>query len=762
MRKILFHFVICAFCACSALAAVRGPDAVMRGVDGTNRDAVSVASRAANIPRAVALRVNSRDGNTRTRAAATTKTVTRATRTSVSPRGAITTAAANAMRPSRSAANKSARAATTNVATNTFNYEHSECQDAYFACMDQFCATVDDRYRRCACSAKLDVVKNREKALGDASGQLQDFKNLNIESILKTPAEVKAMLSASEGELKLAKKRDTSASMKKLTAISDVLTNTRNNAMSTGGQLDIAGDIKQIWNTTDLISGSSIANLTGEALYNAVHAQCAELVAGQCPSQSTLDMVVSAYGMYIENDCATILAALDKQATNANAAIRETNREMMTARLENYDAHNSAAINDCVAGVRADLTADTACGTDFVHCLDITGLYLNKSNGTPIYSAKFYELENQISLSGDVLTNSINAKMIAELNRKKEFAKNTLETCRDLADEVWDEFLRQAITEIYQGQKAKIRQVKNECMDVVNKCYDEKTKRLRDYSNIEEQMLLGDRLELSEEMCTDKLTTCSNLYGGGATGLELLIVEMRNITNQKIAQNCLGTLQEYAKKLCRIPSTDTLHSYPYGCRVYTPGDILYATNPNCTYINTPNPTNLVSPDYGDWQSVLGSITPQGFANVLNNYMCPANRIYTSCNQDYYLSGGKCYECPDDWICPGGGEGTAYPKSGTCGDNYIGSLYQKMVVYALQYCVRPSESNNQIPNEVLADVNVVMDSIKVDMATVLAAECERQNGVWTTVFDSTTITDKNTNFYNNTNADLGWGLCRSAE
>ena len=122
------------------------------------------------------------------------------------------------------------------------------------------------------------------------------------------------------------------------------------------------------------------------------------------------------------------------------------------------------------------------------------------------------------------------------MNNKKKFAERTLETCRDIADSVWDEFLRQAITEIYQGVQSKIRTVKNECMDVVNTCYDEKTKQLRDYSNIEEQMLLGARLELSEEQCSEKLETCSNLYGGGPTGMELLVTEMRNITNQKIAQ----------------------------------------------------------------------------------------------------------------------------------------------------------------------------------------------------------------------------------
>ena len=779
MKKAVVSIVMCAICTCSALAAGRGSDAVLRGTTNTvnNRTSGNVSSRVATTttaPRAVLSRsgntVRTRDVVGRTRSATTQTRKTARVATNNNVRGAIISAG-NSLRPARSAVKKSTARASVSSLFNTntstprvFDAEYETCQTAYFTCMDQFCAMQNESYRRCICSSKLETVKARERALSQTATQLQDFKDLNIDAILKTPEEVKAMLSATEGELKYSQSRDKSQSQKQLNAISDVLEQTRKNAMSTSGQLDVGGDIKQVWNTTDLISGANIANLTGESLYNAVHSQCAELVREQCSSDTALKMVMSAYGMYIENDCATLLTALDKQSTNANTAIRQTNREMMTARLENYDSHNSAAINECIAGVRENITADTACGANYVHCLDLTGRYLNKNTGEPIYTANFYELNDQVSLSGDVLTNATNAKLVNELNRKKEFAKKTLETCRDIADEVWDEFMRQAITEIYQGQQARIRQVKNECMDVVNTCYDTTTAQLRDYSNIEEQMLLGDRLELSEEMCAEKLSTCSNLYGGGSTGLELLIAEMRKITDQKISQNCLDTLKEYAGKLCRVSGSDTLHNYPYGCRVYTPGDILYATSTECTYINNPTYNALdmtgLRPSAADTDDVTPNIPSE-----LAGQACWENRTYISCNDGFFLHTNKCYTCPDGWSCI---DGNMRPtgSADNCG-NYIGSLYQKMVVYALQYCVRPSEANNSIPNEVLGNVNMVMDSIRADMASVLAAECEKLDGEWVKDFEKVdestcepdgTLYEKNTKFYNSTNANLCWGLC----
>ena len=277
--------------------------------------------------------------------------------------------------------------------------------------MDQFCATVDETYRRCICSSRLNEIKQKQSALSQTSDSLANFHDFNLDIIDKSAEEVQAMTSATAGEQIAASSKDDSDSAKQLTAISDVLAKTKSKSLSTAGTLDAGGDIKAIWNTTDLASGANIANLTGESLYNAVNAQCSEMMTSVCPA-SILDMVVSAYGMYIENDCATMSTDLSKKKNAANSTIRETGREMAVARLANYDAHNSLSINDCISSVRKDLTANTACGTDFVHCLDVTGLYLNIDTGEPIYSSNFYNLANQISLSGNILNNQTNHMVV--------------------------------------------------------------------------------------------------------------------------------------------------------------------------------------------------------------------------------------------------------------------------------------------------------------------------------------------------------------
>ena len=768
MRKVL-HIILAIFVSVGvANAAVRSTNSTTRASQKNTSARQQTQNTTARATSTNITRTNTSSQKIATRAAKTTARQSAAIARAVSP-GAVTRSATVAKStPQRTATptNTTVRTARATVSTSGIvTPGYNVCRDAYFTCMDQFCGTANDQYRRCICSSKLSEVQSREKALSQAADQIQNFKDLNISVIDKSSAEVGAMLSASDGELAQSKAQDNSASASKLAGISAVLADTKNKSLSTAGTLDIAGDIRQIWSTTDLAGGTNISNLTGESLYNAVHAQCAQMVSTQCPSDTILDMATSAYGMYIENDCSLLINNLDKQLTNANTTIRDTEHEMQLARLENYNTHNATVINDCVAQVRADLTGNAACGPDYVHCLDVTGLYLTYTTGEPIYSPNFYQLENQTSLTGDVLTNQTNRMLVAKLNNMRDFASRGLDTCRDLADTVWDEFMRQAIAEIHQGQQERIRQVKNECLDVVNTCYDTQSQQLKDFSNTDEKLVLGARLELAEEICREKLDACSNLYGGGTNGLNELIIAMSDITEQKIAQQCADALRDFVKKQCAVPGNDTLHSYPYGCRTYAPGDAKYMFNSACNRA-TPATKDLIHID-----------TPSD-----DPYQCGINKKYTSCNQGYVMTyngyvdlipkpGNKCLKCPPDkFECEGG---TNPPKPKTTSDStddtkcpkdaaeYIGSMYHMLARYAADVCMRPSAENKYaLSQSILQDISTVMTEIRSDMITELAKECERLDGNWSSIppqesIDQESIDNK---FYTETATSEKWGYC----
>ena len=678
---------------------------------------------------------------------------------------------------------KISRAATT-VKTRTFGDNYNSCRDAYFTCMDQFCANQNETYRRCVCSSKLANIQKQEKLLAQTDSNLKSFEDLNIDVISKNAAEVKAMGSASDGEN--AVKKDKSTSANTLKNISGVLNDSKKQSLSTGGKLDAGGDIKAIWSTTNLIGGTDIANLTGEALFNAVHSQCSEIVASACAS-SDLKMISSAYGMYIENDCSVLQKKLSTQTNAANASIRSTRHKMQDARYENYNVHNSVSINDCIAKVRADITADTACGKDYIHCLDFSGKFLNLTTGEAIYSPDFYQIENQLSLSGDILKNSKNTSFITMLDKKRVFAKKSLDLCQDDANDVWQEFLRQALVEIYQGQQKRVETVKKECLQIVNECYAKQSESLKNFADKSAQTTVAQTMVLSEKMCTEKLETCSNLYGGGPQGLETLIATMTGITDLTIEQSCPELLTSFTRSICAVSENDSMHAYPYGCRKYAPGESYYAKNPICN-------ETLVNP-FSRSDILLSNLTTQAYTDYTSGVCQDYSKRYTKCNFGYYLyaqsacanhslcfaaqNGSSqngyyataCITCPNTHICPGGDSEPVSINQDLyteCGQYYIGSLYQQLVRYALQNCTRPSNETHVLSDSLLAEVDKVAKSVRSALISELSKECSDLGGYWV---DATWIDENQngehdktgdvlfTDFYVSTGANKLWGYCK---
>jgi hypothetical protein len=274
--------------------------------------------------------------------------------------------------------------------------------------------------------------------------------------------------------------------------------------------------------------------------------------------------------MYIEQDCNVVAASMEGKKVEAAGIIRTTGREMEQARLQNYDAHNSTAINECIAQVRKDLTDDGACGKNYVHCADVSGLYLDYNTGEPIYSPDFFKLEKQVTLEGDFMRSNTNRLLLALLERKKSSAARGLDTCRDVADSVWDEFKRQAVIEIYQLQQGRVKQVRDECLSAVEKCYDEKIGQLKNFGNIDEQIIIGQSVGTAEALCKEKLLTCSNVFGGGAQGMAALIDFAQDLGSAMISEGCEKALDEFIHDVC-APVNDTAHGWPYACRLRQPG-----------------------------------------------------------------------------------------------------------------------------------------------------------------------------------------------
>ena len=470
---------------------------------------------------------------------------------------------------------------------------YSTCRDAYATCMDQFCANANDTYRRCFCSDRFTSFRETEDKLDSALQMLADFQDTNLNAVDKTAAEVNAMYTATAGEDAI--KKDTSASQKLLDNIDSILsgrsyTSTQSQSNSLG-ILDFSGfgDTDDIWGGSSSIfggnSGADLSTAEGKQLYNSASEQCAQILSESCGTDAMFNLARSAYSIMITQDCNAYEKNLNAKRASLEETIRTAEKYLREARLEEYRAHNSADVNECLAKVESAMQQSTACGENYGACLDYTGLYINSSTGEPIYSKALFGLQNLIKFDGTADVVGANPNFDAILENKKMFATTALDSCRDLADTVWNEFKRAAIIKIAQAQDEKIQEIKDSCVTTIKQCYDNTTGALKDMDTTKSQSTGAIAAATARGACYDKVLACAALYGdtngcvynastgklenngNNVCGLQSLLTFVDTVDSVKIAEGCESVLTKYAHELCdpKVGDTDDDIVYPMGC-----------------------------------------------------------------------------------------------------------------------------------------------------------------------------------------------------
>jgi len=470
----------------------------------------------------------------------------------------------------------------------------ASCRDAYATCMDQFCANANDTYRRCYCSDRFTGFRETSENLDTALGMLADFQNENLDAVDKTAAEVTAMYMASEGEKAI--KKDTSASQKLLNNISNILsgkstvkTNTNLNSL---GVLDFSSfefDEGDIWGESSSIFGgdsaSNIADLEGKALYNKVNKQCMEIVKDACGSDAVFNLARSSYSIMISQDCNVIEKNINAKRAAVEETVRTAQKYLRDARLDEYRAHNSADVLECLGKVETAMRNPLACGENYERCMDYTGKYISYDTGEAIYSKELFGLNSLIILDGSADVLKANSEYDKWLDKnKKKFAETALDSCRDISNVVWQEFKRSALIQMAQAQDDRIQKIKDSCVETIKECYDEKSETLYDMDTTDMQSTGAVVAVAARGTCYDKVLACAALYGdqdgckfddkskkltnapGKKCGLQSLLAFVDTVDAVKVAEGCEIALTKYAHQLCdpQVGDDDTV-VYPAGC-----------------------------------------------------------------------------------------------------------------------------------------------------------------------------------------------------
>jgi hypothetical protein len=469
---------------------------------------------------------------------------------------------------------------------------YSSCRDAYATCMDQFCAIADDAYRRCYCSDKFATLRDTSDNINTALGILVDFQNNNLNAINKTAAEVDAMYSSTAGEMAI--KKDTSASQKMLDEIGDVLSGKKNKKGSSSGNsslgiIDFTGlaDVGDVWSSDSSTvfnsrASDSMSGLEGRALYKRASSQCASIMGANCTSDTMFNLASSAYSIMVTQDCNVLEKTVNAKKENLMQTVRKAEQILRNARLEEYRAHNSQDVNECLNKVEAAMTEPLVCGQNYEKCLDYTGLYINATTGEPI-SHQLFDLNKISPVLGDIDVIESNPRWNEFLDSKQKFVVTALDTCRNLADDVWLEYKRSAMVRIAQMQDAKIEQFKNSCVQTIKECYNTNDDTLKDLTD---DVLGGTAYDVGatraitvRNVCYQDVLACAAMYGdvdgcqydqnsrkivprkgGGKCGLSALLAYVDSVDTARVAQGCESALIAKAHDMCDPVNSPTTYT----------------------------------------------------------------------------------------------------------------------------------------------------------------------------------------------------------
>lgn len=327
----------------------------------------------------------------------------------------------------------------------------SSCQDKYNACMDSGCMIDNESGGRCQCSNK--------------------FKELNeiLNQIKKKDLQNQKVLSAAE---QVIDEQKYGASV-----IRD----------------DMYADDEDIDEVK--LSGS-----IGDKLRSEMHAICIEKIP-ECKSQFSL--VTNLYSQKIKSDCAAFENALKEQQQSVREKRAEVKKSVRANALAQYKESNKYDLGQCTIQFTECMKTTAECGYDFSGCVDSVG-------HDNIYGKAF----DQVAIEGVNSSVLIAKSTLDVLESKKVICESVTKQCTNVADQVWDSFLKNALPEIKMAELKSESDIRTSCLSKMSNCFQKACKDNIESTDVDSYDMCLTRPDTMKSLCRVEIEPCLAATGG--------------------------------------------------------------------------------------------------------------------------------------------------------------------------------------------------------------------------------------------------------
>ena len=315
-----------------------------------------------------------------------------------------------------------------------------ECTAKFNGCMDSFCMLDNENGGRCICSNKhatFDSILEEIEALDQRSYEMATLGVEQVEMGVNADSAISIADSVVE-KLDAKKKRD---------------------------RIDLS-----MWSSKDddveSISLSELDGKKGDELYAAVANICRARIP-ECASD--LQMLQMMYSRQIQSDCAAYENSLKQKKNKAIENLDTAERTLRQAALEQYEAANKYDLGQCTVRFKECMQTTAGCGDDFSGCAQVVAM---ESTDVKTKNNKQKSYVIQGALSGVVISASTYDTLMA----KKTMCESVTKQCVDVADQVFDAFLRDVAPQVKAAELIAEDKMRQNCVVNISDCFQQACK----------------------------------------------------------------------------------------------------------------------------------------------------------------------------------------------------------------------------------------------------------------------------------------------
>ncbi len=430
----------------------------------------------------------------------------------------------------------------------------SQCYDAYYGCMDQFCISDNVNGGSCLCSNDNAKYEQELAEIGEMLARADQIKTVEVEKI-------------------------------KLGANADIV-------FSGGRQYDANGNVVFKTNTTDPAQekqtrqakrqdllkmfelkfedeedeeDDNIMNKTGAALFAAANATCSAQVGDDCAKD--MKLLRQIYQRQIDSDCRGFANSIAQQKAAATAALNDADAAVRNALKDSFAAANKYNQGECMVEFKKCMQGPDACGADWANCVsNVASENMQNNETVHTYGTKV----------ATTVKFNISASVMERLDAKRTICERVLDQCMAVRDTVWDAFLRESGPTLRAAELRAESDMRQSCLTNITKCIHTACQDDIAAKGVATMDSCLTRPEMARSFCKIEIDPCERMAGKQLWDYvtdKLLAMRVDSCTNSVKScfmdenrcgpdfMNCIGMDYEFIRGICPLDSLVACKTY---------------------------------------------------------------------------------------------------------------------------------------------------------------------------------------------------------